>query len=456
MSAGPNDTCAPRSPSGAARPRRSVRVVTVAAVAAGIALVWFVGRALTADGTDLHLAGGYVLVGGIEPVLTPRLLLPVLVAVAVVAWGPGLAARTRWPVLLGSSALAAALWAVTVALVRGWGRLAEPMASKHEYVADVGRVGDLGSFLSTFLDSVPVGSADPWVTHVSGHPPGALLAFVLLDRVGLGGPGWAAVLCIAGGAVAVPAVLVAVRAIAGQAAARTVAPFAVLFPAAVWVATSADALFAGVVAWGLALLAVGAQRGAARTGAVPAATGGVLLGLSLYLSNGLAAAGLLALAVVLVQRAGSRWRGTVEILAVAAVGVLLVVVVFTAGGYWWFDGLAANAERVRDGAAFEDRPHGYFLFANIAAAAVATGPAVVAGLAGVRGRLGWVVLAALAGMAVSNASGLVLGETERIWLPFLFWLLPATASLPARTHRWWLGAAAVLTVAVEVCVGTPW
>ena len=32
-------------------------------------------------------------------------------------------------------------------------------------------------------------------------------------------------------------------------AARTVAPFAVLFPGAVWIATSADALFAGVSAW---------------------------------------------------------------------------------------------------------------------------------------------------------------------------------------------------------------
>ena len=75
-------------------------------------------------------------------------------------------------------------------------------------------------------------------------------------------PGWAAALCIAGGALAVPAVLVTVRAVADEAAARTVAPFAVLFPGAVWVATSADAYFAGVTAWGVALLALAAARGA--------------------------------------------------------------------------------------------------------------------------------------------------------------------------------------------------
>jgi methylthioxylose transferase len=330
------------------------------------------------------------------------------------------------------------------------------MAGKHEYVADVGRVGDLGTFLSTFLDSVPVDSADPWVTHVSGHPPGALLVFVLLDRAGLGGPGWAAVLCIVGGAVAVPAVLVAVRALADEGSARAVAPFAVLFPAAVWIATSADALFAGVLAWGIALLALGAARGPTAGGLALAGGGGVLLGVSLYLSNGLTAAGLLALTVVLLRRRELRLRGVVVVLAAGAVGVLVIVAVFTAGGYWWFEGFAANAQRVRDGAAYEDRPYRYFVVANVAAAAIAAGPAVVAGLAGVRGRLGWVALAALGGMAVSDVSGLVLGETERIWLPFLFWLLPATASLPARTHRWWLGAAALLAIAVEVVVGSPW
>ena len=59
-------------------------------------------------------------------------------------------------------------------------------------------------------------------------------------------------------------------------------------------------------------------------------------------------------------------------------------------------------------------------------------------------------------MAVSDASGLVLGETERIWLPFLVWLLPATATLPPRTQRFWLACSALVAIAVEVVVRSPW
>lgn len=436
---------------------RVARGALVALVSAGVLAVWLIGRAITRDGGDLHLRGGYVLVGGIAPLLSARVLLPVLVALAGVVWGPSLARRLPWSWLLAASAGAAAVWAVALAVTGGWGRLAEPMASKHEYLADVDRVHGFGSLVSTFIDSVPVGSPGQWTTHVAGHPPGALLTFALLDWLGLGGPGWAAALCIAGGALAVPAVLVTVRVVAGEGPARAVAPFAVLFPGAVWIATSADAFFTGVTAWGLALLALAASRRGTASH-LQALAGGLLLGLSLYLSFGLTAAGLIALAVVLVQGRSLGAGGVVRVLAVAAVGVLAVVAVFTLGGYWWIEGLTVDAQRVRDGAAFDDRvAHaGYFFAANLAAGAVAAGPAVVAGLAGIRGRLLWLPLAALGGILVSDASGLVLGETERIWLPFLVWLLPATASLPPRSQRWWLGLSALLAITVEVAVRSPW
>ncbi len=437
---------------------RLARGLAVGLVAAGVLLVWLAGRQITREGGDLHLRDGYVVVGPFDVVLSARVLLPAALALAVVLWGPALARRLRWNAVLAGSAGGAAGWAVTLASTRGWDRLAAPMASEHEYVADVGRVRGLGTFLSTYVDSVPVGSPDPWVTHVSGHPPGALLSFVLLDRIGLGGPGWAAALCIAGGALAVPAVLIAVRVVADEAAARAAAPFAVLLPGAVWIATSADALFAGVTAWGVALLALAAARTPSRTARLQVLAGGVLLGLSLYLSFGLTAAGLIALAAVLVQRARLGWAGVLRVLAVAAVGVLAVAVLFTVGGYWWFEGIEVVSQRVRDGAAYEDRAaHAtWFLFGNLAAAALAAGPAVVAGLVGVRHRLAWLPLAALAAMLVSDLSGLVLGEAERIWLPFVVWLLPATASLPVRSHRFWLALSALLALAVEVTVDSPW
>jgi hypothetical protein len=225
-------------------------------------------------------------------------------------------------------------------------------------------------------------------------------------------------------------------------------------PAAVWVATSPDALFAGVTAWGIALLALAARKDSA----VRALAAGLLLGLCLYLSFGLAAAGLIALAVVLVQARTLGPIGVVRVLAVAAVGVAAVAAVFTLGGYWWFDGIAVDAQRVMDGAAYDDRIRHlhYFYAANAAAGVIAAGPAIVAGLAGMRGRLLFLPLAAVVGMAVSDGSGLVLGETERIWLPFVVWLLPATATLPPRSQRLWLAVSALLAITVEVVVRSPW
>jgi hypothetical protein len=112
---------------------------------------------------------------------------------------------------------------------------------------------------------------------------------------------------------------------------------------------------------------------------------------------------------------------------------------------------------VRSGPSYADRPLAYFAVSNLAAAALAVGPATVAGLASLRRHpLAAVPLAALAGILVSDATGLVRGETERIWLPFFVWLLTATAFLPERQRRGWLAASAVLAVVVEVTVRTEW
>ena len=451
------DPAAPERPTGQVGPRRRAPGLAVAGVALVVLVVGWIGSRLTRDGTKLHLLGGYVLRGGFDVVLTPRVLLPVAVGLAGVLWGPALAARLRWGVLLPVAAVGSATWAVTLALSSGWSRLPEPLAVRFEYPHDVPRVGGIGEFLATFVDSVGADSADPWTTHVAGHPPGALLAFVLLDRLGLSGLGWAAAMCIAGGALAVPAVLVAVRAVAGEAPARRTAPFLVLAPVALWLATSADALFAGVAAWGVALLATAAARAPGRASDPRALAGGLLLGLALFLSFGLTALGLLALVVVGVHRDRLGWAGVARVLAVGAVGVLAVVAVFAVGGYWWVEGFLAAADRVRSGPSYADRPLAFFLLANLAAAALALGPAAVAGLASLRRtRLALLPLAALVGIAVSDLTGLVRGETERIWLPFYVWVLVATAFLPDRGRRGWLASSAVLAIVTEVVVRSEW
>ena len=55
-----------------------------------------------------------------------------------------------------------------------------------------------------------------WITHVSGHPPGALLTFVWLDRIGLGGGAWAGAVVLLVGSSAAAAIVVAVRALADE------------------------------------------------------------------------------------------------------------------------------------------------------------------------------------------------------------------------------------------------
>ncbi len=437
--------------------RQALPVVAVLAAAGFVWGMTSVGRRLAEGGTVLHLLGGYLLRGGWAPLDPgPRMLAPVVLALVVVAAGPAVAARVRFAVLAGGSALVAAGWAVALALTSGAGRLTEPLSVRYEYPFDVPRVGSIGQFLATFTDSVPADAADPWTTHVAGHPPGALLAFVVLDRLGLAGLGWDAALCIAGGALAVPAVLLAVRAVADEARARVMAPFLVLAPLALWVATSADAFFAGVSAWGVAGLATAAVSTGWRRDA-RALAGGLLLGLALFLSFGLTALGLLALVVVLVHRGRLGWGGVVRVLGVGAVGVVVVVAIFAVGGYWWLDGFQAAGGRVRSGPSYADRPLGFFLFSNLAVALLAIGPAAIGGLASLRRcRLALLPLAALAGILVSDVTGLVRGETERIWLPFYVWVLTATAFLPERGRRVWLALGAALAVGIEVAVRTEW
>ncbi|PZS29294.1 MAG: hypothetical protein DLM59_13100, partial [Pseudonocardiales bacterium] len=201
--------------------------------------------------------------GQLDTRVSARTLLPLAAAVLAVTGLPVAARRLPWRVLLVVSVAASAAWAVSLALVDGGAALGRPIATNAEYLADVPRVHGLHAFLSGFTGHITVGSPGfAWVTHVSGHPPGALLAFVGLDRLGLGGPGWAAALCIGAGASAAAAALITLRVIAGESTARRAAPFLATAPAAVWIATSADALFLGVSAWGIALLALAARPAA--------------------------------------------------------------------------------------------------------------------------------------------------------------------------------------------------
>jgi hypothetical protein len=268
----------------------------------------------------------------------------------------------------------------------------------------------------------------------------------------------AALLCVLVGSTAGIAVAVTLRALGAEATARAALPFGVLFPGAIWIGVSADGLFAGVLAWGVALLALGAARPRLDITAVAAsAAGGLLLGGTVYLSYGLVLAGLLPVAVAVTAR-------RIVPLLLAGAGVTAVVAAFTAAGFWWFDGYQQVKIRYyQPGEYGLERPYGYWVWANLACLVVVLGPAGVAGLRrmftpGQGQPLGLVLLCGTAALAVlaADLSGLSKAEVERIWLPFAVWLVTGAGLLPARQIRWWLGAQAVVALAVNHLLLTTW
>ncbi|MEO9221062.1 MAG: hypothetical protein ABI251_04640 [Mycobacteriaceae bacterium] len=380
----------------------------------------------------------------------------VVIAVGVVLWGPSLAQRLRWRIVLIATGATALAWAMALLMVDGWqyGFL-DHLNDTNEYLPTVRTIADVPAMLTDFTSRILEGQPGTWPTHVSGHPPGALLVYVTLDRVGLGGATPAGLFEVLAGCSALVAVLIAVRALSDEKTARRAAPFLALAPAVIWIAVSADAVFAGVTAWGIALLALAAKR-AVRWPTLAALGAGLLLGCGIYLSYGLVLMGLPAVAVLLAAR-------TARPLLPAVLGALVVVAAFTAAGFWWVDGYHLVVQRYYQGIASE-RPFGYWGWANFASLLCAVGLATAAALhralapSRLKAREGLGMLVAGAALAViaADLSALSKAETERIWLPFAVWLLAAAALLPVRGHRWWLGAQAALALGIVHVILTNW
>jgi hypothetical protein len=367
----------------------------------------------------------------------------IVIGIAAVWWGPGIAQRLRWRQLTWTTWATACAWAFALAMIDGWQRgFAGRLTAKHEYLRQVPSVTDAGEAVRTFSSRILDYQPNSWITHVSGHPPGALLTFVWLDRIGLRGGAWAGLFCLLIGSSAAVAIIIAIRALCNEKTARLAAPFVAVAPTAIWVAVSADGYFAGVAAWGIALLAL-AVRGTVRRPEWVAAAAGLLLGWGIFLNYGLALMAIPALAVLLC--APDR-RTAIRTLLAAAGAVLLVVVAFAVAGFWWYDGYTLVQQRYWQGIA-KVRPFQYWGWANFASTVCAIGLGSVAGIgrafniAAIKGRQGLnlLVLAALTAIIFADLSMLSKAETERIWLPFEVWLTAAPALLPAGSHRWWLG-----------------
>ncbi|MFI6347568.1 hypothetical protein [Streptomyces sp. NPDC050560] len=440
-------------------------------VTAALAVVFFAAAAVEGRGIEdsahtLHLNWPPVFAYW-DPHWGPGTPLAAAVAVAVVRYGPRAARRLGrrglpWAVWGASMA-----WTWSLALVDGWDRgVAGRLASRYEYLRSVDRFGDPGAALRDFTHHILLHTPDPWPAHVAGHPPAAVLTFVGLDRIGLGGGGWAAAFVITVGASAGAAVLVTLRALTSGRLARTAAPFLVLAPAAVWAGVSADGYYTAVGAWAVALLALAATTGTGRRRAVAALGSGLLFGLLCYLSYGLVLYAAMAAAVLLLTR-------TARPLPWFVAGAAVAPLCFTLAGFDWWEAYRLLVTRYNQGAGGE-RPQSYFLWGNLAAAVLLSGLPAVTGTAravssapgavrawwrgapDARGRLVVLVLVGLAMILVADASGMSKAETERIWQPFTLWLLPAAALLPERGRRGWLATGALTALLVNHLLFTGW
>lgn len=384
----------------------------------------------------------------------------IVIGAATVVYGQSVALRLPWRFVPWVTWATACGWAFSLAMIDGWRRgFAGRLTATHEYLRQVPTVTDIPDAVRAFASRILDFQPDSWMTHVSGHPPGALLTFVWLDRIGLGGGAWAGLLCLLVGSSAAAAIVVAVRALTDESTARLAAPFVAVAPTAIWVAVSADGYFAGVAAWGIALLAL-AARCTVRWPVLTAAGSGLLLGWGIFLNYGLV---LMALPAVAVLLSATNWRSALRALLTAVLVALGIVAVFVIAGFWWFDGYLLVQERYWQGIA-SDRPFQYWSWANFASVVCAIGLGSVAGIARAvdfaaikrRAGLHLVVLGALLAIVCADLSMLSKAETERIWLPFTVWLAAAAALLPLRSHRWWLALNVVGALLLNHFILTNW
>jgi hypothetical protein len=182
-----------------------------------------------------------------------------------------------------------------------------------------------------------------------------------------------------------------------------------------------------------------------------------LLGSCVMMSYGLPLLGVLAVAVLVVARS---WFPLVP----AAVAALAVVAVFALMGFSYLDAVPAIHDRYYEGVGGR-RPWEYWIWGDLAALAFSAGPLVGAGLAqlaparfadaGTR-TVAWLAGAGAGMVLLANLSQLSRAEVERIWLPFVPWLLLSCALLPQRWRRRGLALQAVVALLVQHLLFTGW
>ena len=352
-----------------------------------------------------------------------------LAAAVVVAHHRDWWTRVRLRYVAAATGAGASSFAVLLALTDGADGLTYGAKHPTEYLANLASAPPAGEFVRTFVDRV-----NDYSVHVRGHPPGFILMLKAMDGIGLAGV-WPLVVLIgiSCGVVAV-AVMLTIHLWVGQEWARRVAPFLIVSPSAIWMVTSADAVFSMFGAVGLLVTTYGVYRRPPRA-LLCGLVSGVLLGWLVFLTY-LGAIFLVIPIVIVIVAVVRREPGAFAVGLGGVIGGLAVLFAFRASGFWLLDGVDATKREYLEGSA-QFRDWNYFKFGNIGAALFALGPATVIGLASLRSRrMWWIVAAAGAALLISHFTQYTKAEVERIWLPYYPWLIVASAGVWVFSRRW--------------------
>ena len=429
--------------------RRALLAVAGVAIAALVMGVW--GTRLNADGAKM-LLNAPPFFGKWAWIDQPLRFVPAaLVAMAIVVWWPRLTQTLHWGWLLVASPVLSFAWAFSLTVSRGWDQLWLPLDKpKYEYLPlarQLGGVGEVREFVRTFVEQLP-----SYPDHVRGHGPLPVIGFWAVDQLGFANPG-VGVLVVLAGSTAAAAVLIAFDRIAGRDQARRAALFIGLSPAVIWF-SSADSVYLALASWSTAALAVSVTSGSKKVQIATGAAAGFGAGLFMLSSYGAPP----MLGPLVGVAVWGWWKGSRRWVVPGVLAGIAPIALFWIGGFNWIDGFAATRVEYWKGIA-RRRPYRYFVISNLVVLAVSVGPATVAGIALIRRRATWVLVAgAISGALVATLSGYSKAEVERIWLPLTGFLTLAAAALPDGPipRRAWLASQLVVGGGLQLTLFATW
>jgi methylthioxylose transferase len=417
-------------------------------VAAGAVLRYGFVEGERFDNRDfrIHLGAG-PLVGEVDVRVNEATVVAVLFGVAVMVWGTRWVAQARQRWLLAGTALATGTFTALLTLNDNNARVLEPVVHRTEYWQAVKTAPPLREFVDSYVERLP-----GYSVHLRGHPPGYTALLLAGRAVGFTSPWVVAALSWIAAGIGAAAVVWTVLRIAGDAAARRLAPLLVVAPYAVWAGTSADAVYMALGALGCAALATAASTTGGRSWQAGwSVAAGALFGMLCFGTYGAVMLTPVALAVIAARR---RWW----LVLPTVVGVAVVVLGWLAAGFWWLEGARATQDQYWAGSA-QFRTAVPFAVFNLAAMLVACGPAVLWAFTRIRRSAAmWLAAGGALAIAGSTLSQYSKGEVERIWLLFFPWLTVVVlcAVRSDRALRVAVAAQALTAIVIQSVLVSKW